>query len=72
MIEVDRPNRKTRRFQGKSDPIDAIAAAKTALAAERTATPKQRDGRIEALRTLRVARRSRSATDRNFYDAQRI
>ncbi|WIV62241.1 IS110 family transposase [Amycolatopsis nalaikhensis] len=58
IIEVDRPHRKTRRFQGKSDPIDAIAAAKTALAAERTATPKQRDGRIEALRTLRVARRS--------------
>ncbi|MGK3209346.1 IS110 family transposase [Amycolatopsis sp. MEPSY49] len=58
VIEVDRPHRKTRRFQGKSDPIDAIAAAKTALAAERTGTPKQRDGRVEALRILRVARRS--------------
>jgi transposase len=58
VIEVDRPHRKTRRLQGKSDPIDAIAAAKTALAGERTGTPKQRDGRIEALRTLRVARRS--------------
>ncbi|MDW5328960.1 hypothetical protein [Plantactinospora sp. KLBMP9567] len=39
MIEVDRPDRKTRRFQGKSDPIDAIAAAKAALAGERTGTP---------------------------------
>jgi transposase len=58
VIEVDRPNRKTRRFQGKSDPIDAIQAAKTALAGERTGTPKQRDGRVEALRNLRVARRS--------------
>ncbi|MEU4245772.1 IS110 family transposase [Actinoplanes sp. NPDC026619] len=58
VIEVDRPNRKTRRFQGKSDPIDAIAAAKTALAGERTGVPKQRDGRVEALRNLRVARRS--------------
>ena len=58
MIEVDRPNRKTRRLQGKSDPIDAIAAAKAALAGERTGTPKQRDGRVEALRNLRVARRS--------------
>ena len=58
VIEVDRPNRKTRRFQGKSDPIDAIAAAKTALAGERTGTPKQRDGRVEALSNLRVARRS--------------
>jgi transposase len=58
LVEVDRPNRKTRRFQGKSDPIDAIAAAKTALTQTRTGTPKQRDGRIEALRSLRVARRS--------------
>jgi transposase len=58
VIEIDRPDRKTRRFQGKSDPIDAIAAAKAALAGDRTGTPKQRDGRIEALRNLRVARRS--------------
>ena len=58
VIEVDRPHRKTRRFQGKSDPIDAIAAAKAALAGDRTGTPKQRDGRVEALRNLRVARRS--------------
>jgi transposase len=58
VIEVDRPDRKTRRFQGKSDPIDAIQAAKAALAGERTGVPKQRDGRVEALRNLRVARRS--------------
>jgi transposase len=68
VIEVDRPDRKTRRFQGKSDPIDAIAAAKAALAGERTGTPKQRDGRVEALRNLRVARRS--AVDQRA-DAQR-
>lgn len=58
VIEVDRPNRKMRRLQGKSDPIDAIAAAKAVLAGHRTGTPKQRDGRVEALRNLRVARRS--------------
>jgi transposase len=58
VIEVDRPDRKTRRFQGKSDPIDAIQAARAALAGERTGLPKQRDGRVEALRNLRVARRS--------------
>lgn len=68
VVEVDRPDRKTRRFQGKSDPIDAIQAAKTALAENRTGTPKQRDGRIEALRNLRVARRS--AVDQRA-DAQR-
>ena len=57
LIEVDRPDRKTRRFQGKSDPIDAVAAARAALAGIRTGTPKRRGGAIDALRTLRVARR---------------
>ena len=58
MVEVDRPDRKARRFTGKSDPIDAEAAARAALAGVRTGTPKARDGLIEALRNLRVARRS--------------
>ena len=58
MLEVDRPDRKTRRSVGKSDPIDAEAAAGAALAQVRTGTPKQRDGQVEALRNLRVARRS--------------
>jgi hypothetical protein len=58
VIEVDRPDRKTRRWQGKSDPIDAVAAARAALAGTRTGIPKERDGRVEALRNLRVARRS--------------
>jgi transposase len=56
-VEVDRPDRKARRWQGKSDPVDAEAAARAALAAVRTGVPKQRDGRVEALRNLRVARR---------------
>lgn len=58
MVEIDRPDRKTRRWQGKSDPVDAEAAARAALAAHRTGTPKHRDGQVEALRNLRVARRS--------------
>ena len=58
MVEVDRPDRKARRFAGKSDPLDAEAAARAALAQVRTGVPKQRDGRVEALRNLRVARRS--------------
>jgi transposase len=57
LAEVDRPDRKTRRWQGKSDPVDAVAAARAALAARATGIPKQRDGRVEALRNLRVARR---------------
>jgi transposase len=58
MVEVDRPDRKSRRWQGKSDPVDAEAAARAALAARRTGVPKRRDGQVEALRALRVARRS--------------
>jgi len=58
VIEVDRPDRKTRRRQGKSDPIDAVSAARAVLAADTAGIPKQRDSRVEALRNLRVARRS--------------
>lgn len=58
MQEIDRPDRKTRRSAGKSDPIDAEAAARAALARVRTGIPKVRAGRVEALRNLRVARRS--------------
>jgi len=56
-VEVDRPDRKARRAAGKSDPIDAESAARAALNRVRTGLPKQRDGMVEALRNLRVARR---------------
>ncbi len=58
MLEIDRPDRKTRRSAGKSDPIDAEAAARAALTRVRTGVPKVRTGRVEALRNLRVVRRS--------------
>jgi transposase len=58
LVEIDRPDRKSRRFAGKSDPLDAVAAARAALSQVQTGTPKQRGGPIDALRTLRVARRS--------------
>jgi transposase len=58
LVEVDRPDRKMRRFAGKSDPIDAEAAARAALAGRSTGTPKARTGPVEAVRVLRVARRS--------------
>lgn len=58
MLEVDRPDRKARRFAGKSDPLDAQAAARAAWAGTRTGVPKDRTGQVEALRNLRVARRS--------------
>lgn len=68
MVEIDRPDRKTRRWQGKSDPVDAQAAARAAQAGRRTGTPKRHDGQVEALRVLRVARRSAIA---GRADAQR-
>ncbi len=58
VIEVDRPDRKTRRQRGKSDPIDAYAAAAAVLSGAAAGTAKTRDGQVEAIRTLRVARRS--------------
>src|SRR4051812_39516807 len=57
VVEVDRPDRKTRRRQGKSDPIDAVAAARAVLAGTATGAPKTRTGPVEAIRALRVARR---------------
>jgi transposase len=57
LVEVDRPDRKTRRRLGKSDPIDAIAAARAVLAGTATGAPKTRTGPVEAIRALRVARR---------------
>jgi len=58
VIEVDRPDRKSRRWQGKSDPVDAEAAARAAQSGRATGTPKLRGGPVDALRALRVARRS--------------
>jgi transposase len=58
VIEVDRPDRKLRRHRGKSDPIDAYAAAVAVASGAATGIPKTREGLVEAIRTLRVARRS--------------
>jgi transposase len=58
VVEVDRPNRRVRRRNGKSDPVDAEAAARAAQAGTATGQPKAGDGRVEAIRALRIARRS--------------
>jgi transposase len=54
VIEVDRPDRKARRFEGKSDPTDAEAAARAVLSGRAKSTPKSRDGLVEAVRSLEV------------------
>lgn len=58
VMEVERPKRRHRRRNGKSDPIDAEAAARTVLAGEAVGKPKSGDGKVEMIRTLRAARHS--------------
>jgi transposase len=58
VIEVARPNRQLRRRHGKTDVIDAIAAARAVQSGEATGTPKSHDGPVEALRTLKAVQRS--------------
>jgi transposase len=56
VVEVNRPDRAARRRQGKSDPVDAEAAARAVQANDATGLPKSRDAKVEMLRCLRVAR----------------
>ena len=58
VMEVERPKRRHLRRNGKSDPIDAEAAARTVLAGETAGEPKSGDGLVEMIRTLRSARQS--------------
>jgi transposase len=61
VIEVERPHRQdrqARRRRGKSDPLDAEAAARAVLAGTVVGHPKAGDGQVEMIRTLRLARRS--------------
>jgi transposase len=56
VLEVTRPDRQRRRRDGKSDPVDAVSAAMTAVRGD-AGVPKAQDGPAEALRALRAARR---------------
>ena len=59
VVEVDRPNRQRRRRKGKSDPQDAITAARGAgQSGDAAGEAKTRDGNVESMRVLRVARSS--------------
>ena len=58
VVEVERPKRRHLRRKGKSDPIDAEAAARAVLAGKAVGEPKSGDGRVEMIRTLRSARQS--------------
>src|SRR5436190_20895728 len=61
VIEVERPHRhgrQARRRHGKSDPLDAEAAARAVQAGTVIGQPKAGDGQVEMIRTLRLTRRS--------------
>ena len=58
VVEVDRPNRQERRRKGKTDIVDAIEAARAAQAERQLGAAKTRDGNVEAIRALVVAKRS--------------
>jgi transposase len=57
VLEVSRSLRGERRLRGKSDPLDALRAARSSLAAETPTLPRAGE-RQEALRVLLLARRS--------------
>jgi len=58
VVEVDRPDRQDRHRAGKSDPLDAVSAARAAQSGRAAGAPKGRDGAVEAIRALMVAKRS--------------
>lgn len=57
MVELDRPKRAPRRNGAKSDPLDAIRAAREALARTRLGSPRS-GGERQALSVLLAGRRS--------------
>lgn len=56
IVEVNRGDRRARRANGKSDTVDAEAAARAVLNGTATAIPKTADGAAEMMRQVKVAR----------------
>ena len=54
VVEVNRPDRSGRRLRGKSDAVDAEAAARAVLSGQATSIPKTQNGAVEAIRVLRL------------------
>lgn len=55
VVEAGRPDRRSRRANGKSDTLDAENAARSVFAGFATATPKTADGAAEMIRQLKIA-----------------
>lgn len=58
IVEVNRPDRSTRRRKGKSDPTDAEMAARAVLSGVANATPKSGAGSVEMIRMLKITKDS--------------
>ena len=58
VIEVNQPHPHTRHRRGKTDAIDAEAAARKVLSGEAATIPKETTGIVESIRQLRVTRES--------------
>ncbi len=58
VLEVNRPDRAERRRVGKSDAIDAYAAAQAVASGRAQVIPKTHMAAVEAIRVLHVTRRS--------------
>lgn len=58
VVEVNRPDRATRRRRGKTDAVDAEAAARAVLGGSATAAAKTANGPVEGIRVLKLAKDS--------------
>ena len=58
VTEVNSPDKATRRRRGKTDAIDAEAAARAVLSGRATVTPKAGDGPVEMARMFKLAKAS--------------
>ena len=56
IVEVNRGDRRSRRSKGKTDTLDAEAAARAVLSGQVVAVPKSADGTVEMIRQIKIAR----------------
>jgi transposase len=58
VIEVNQPDKATRRRQGKTDTLDAVSAARAVLSGRASGSAKAGDGPVEMLRMFKLAKSS--------------
>lgn len=58
VVEVNQPDKATRRRRGKTDAVDALCAARAALSGQANVVPKTGDGHVEAIRVFKLTRDS--------------